>query len=593
MRFISRLSFKLFLAYAVINLSVATAYVVIVANWQTNTVMHHTEDRLRDTATLLQGHVGRMIAEDALGDLQPLIHKMGQDTRIRMTVVAPDGKVLADSDENPDLMENHANRPELKQARSTGFGKSTRYSETLGLNMFYLALPVHDQQGQLVALARVALALSDIEQDVSDLHRFLWASAWLAGLGAFFLTLLLAGRLISPLSTLTEAAKALTKGNLNVRVPVHGSDEVAALGRTFNRMRRELSHQISSLSDNNQRLETVLGSMVEGVLALDGKQTVMAANEASVSLLGIEAEQIVGRPLVEVTRVRPVHDAVAKAIEQTAPYESEFETHGRRRRSLRIRVTRLPGDDPQGVVIVLYDVTALRRLENMRRDFVANVSHELKTPLASIKAYAETLHMGAIYDEEKNLSFVARIEEQADRLHQLILDLLHLARVESGREAFDISEVPLLDVVENRKDEYGKRAASHGLELIVEPPAVPIIVQADHHGIATILDNLISNAIQYTPEGGRVTIRWYAEGDSAILEVQDTGIGIEKADQRRVFERFYRVDKARSRELGGTGLGLAIVKHLTQAFGGSIGLTSVPGQGSTFDIRLPLSLPSD
>jgi two-component system phosphate regulon sensor histidine kinase PhoR len=249
----------------------------------------------------------------------------------------------------------------------------------------------------------------------------------------------------------------------------------------------------------------------------------------------------------------------------------------------------LPDEPCPGVVVVLYDVTELRRLESIRREFVANVSHELKTPLSSIKANAETLRMDAIHDAEHNEQFVARIEEQADRLHQLIQDLAHLARVESGREAFDIRAVTLSEVIERCAAVHRKRAQAKRLAFVIEPFPLAMLVRADESGLETILDNLISNAIQYTQEGGRVTVRHRAEGGQVVLEVEDTGAGISPGDQERIFERFYRGDNARSRELGGTGLGLAIVKHLAQAFGGSVSVTSNLGKGSVFRVHLPLA----
>jgi two-component system phosphate regulon sensor histidine kinase PhoR len=330
--------------------------------------------------------------------------------------------------------------------------------------------------------------------------------------------------------------------------------------------------------------------MLEGVLAVDAAQRVLFANQASRQLLGIETRNVVGRSMLEVTRNRAIHDAAVGALALEEPYEHEFETHGASRKKLAMRATKLPGEPCPGVVIVLYDVTELRRLESLRREFVANVSHELKTPLASIKAYAETLRLGAVHDASHNVGFVQRIEEQADRLHELILDLLHLARVETGKEAFDIKESSLGDVVERFLAVYRQQAAPQRQTIVVEAAAEPVVTRADEEGLATILDNLVSNAIHYTPDEGTITIRWYAQDRSAVLEVQDTGIGIAARDQARVFERFYRVDTARSRELGGTGLGLAIVKHLAQAFGGEVGLESELGKGSTFRVRLPLVL---
>jgi two-component system phosphate regulon sensor histidine kinase PhoR len=279
---------------------------------------------------------------------------------------------------------------------------------------------------------------------------------------------------------------------------------------------------------------------------------------------------------------------VRQALQTDQPVERQIESLGTVRRTLAVRVTRLPGEPSAGVMVVLHDVTELRRLENLRRELVANVSHELKTPLASIKAYAETLRLGAIHDPEHNLAFVGRIEEQADRLHQLILDLLQIARIEAGQEVFDIGAVPVAETVEQCVAHYQGAAAAKQIELAVDPPAETLSVLADDEGLLAILSNLVDNAIKYTPNAGKITIRWRLASSKVAIEVQDTGIGIHPQDQARVFERFYRVDKARSRELGGTGLGLSIVKHLAQAFHGSVSIESKLRQGSTFRVVLPV-----
>jgi two-component system phosphate regulon sensor histidine kinase PhoR len=328
--------------------------------------------------------------------------------------------------------------------------------------------------------------------------------------------------------------------------------------------------------------------MVEGVIAVDAKQRILFANESARSMFGMTAANIADRPLWELVRYSAVQEAVEQAFADEQPCRKEFELTGPSRQSLVLFGRRLIGDPPPGAILVLHDVTELRRLENMRREFVANVSHELKTPLASIKAYVETLLGGALNDTEINVLFLRRIAEQADRLHRLILDLLRLARVESGQEAFEIKAVPLADMVASRVGELQAAATAKRITLVTQPSDPPICVRADAEGVRTILDNLLDNAIKYTPDGGQVTIRWKSEDSMAVIEVEDTGIGIAPRDQARIFERFYRVDKARSRELGGTGLGLSIVKHLSQAFGGTVAVRSEVGRGSIFTVRLPL-----
>jgi two-component system phosphate regulon sensor histidine kinase PhoR len=583
----SRLSVKLFLVYAALNLGLAVAYVALVAGWQRQLIQEQIELRLRDTALALQGRVADLLADgrkDRLGDVAT---ELSRTAGMRVTITDPHGIVIADSDQDPSLMENHLQRWEFQEAAQRGIGKAVRLSNTVRRRMAYLAVRL-DREGQPAAYVRVALPLESIDLQLDALHRYLWVSASIVGGIALVLTYLITGRIMRPLYQLTDAAEAVAAGDYRQRLPVGTEDEIGTLAQAVDHMRRALTRQVIALQENSQRLETVLSSMLEGVLAVNADQRVLIANEASRTLLGIETREVIGRPLLEVTRNRVVREAVEESFRLDEPYEFEFEVSGLQRRHLALRATRLPGEPCPGVVVVLYDVTDLRRLENVRREFVANVSHELKTPLAAIKAYAETLRMGAIHDTQHNEQFVARIEEQADRLHQLIQDLLHLARVESGREAFDIRDVSLRTVVESCLPGYQERAHAEQLTLDIEPFATDVVVRADEGGLGTILDNLVGNAIQYTPPGGRVIIRWHADRGSAVMEVEDTGVGISLREQARIFERFYRVDKARSRELGGTGLGLAIVKHLTQAFGGQVSVHSEPGKGSLFRVQLPM-----
>ncbi|MCH5372821.1 MAG: ATP-binding protein, partial [Planctomycetes bacterium] len=531
------------------------------ARWQRQIVTQQVESRLSNTASVLRSYLADVPERKDRDSLQPWVKDMAAQVGMRITLIAPDGEVLADSEEDPLRMENHAGRPEVKEAMAGEMGKASRFSMTLKLKMFYLALPLRTD-GRVQMIVRAALPLRSIDQQVATLHRNLWILASIIGVVALGLTLIVARRIMQPLSKLTDAAEAIAAGSYSQRIPKSGNDELGTLGRAVDHMRRELVSRMNELRANSQRLETVLSSMVEGVLAVDADHRVLFANAASCRLLGIETPEVVGRTLLEVSRHRMLRDAATEAMTSKEPCEQEFETLGPQRRLLHLRAVRLPGEPCPGVVIVLYDVTDLRRLETVRRDFAANVSHELKTPLSSIKAYAETLRLGALYDAENNLRFVQRIEEQADRLHQLIIDLLQLARVESGTEAFDMQDLALDEVVAGCEPVYHERAEAKKLQLDIQLPDEPIIVRADEDGLITILDNLFTNSLQYTPLGGRVTVRVRGDGVHAFLEVEDTGVGISPRDQQRVFERFYRVDKARSRDLGGTGLGLAIVKHL-------------------------------
>ncbi len=584
--YLPRLSTKLILVYLLLNVSLAVGYVTVIARWQRRIVFEEVEAQLLSTAIVLREQVRGIWQEAGAAGLQALIEHFASQVEMRITVVDSRGRVLADSWEEARVMEDHADRPELQAAWQGSIGRAARPSRTLRQPMLYLAVPVEGEPGQDLAL-RLALPLQRIDEKVRGFQKYLWLLAATVGLLALGLMAWGARRVMRPLTELTLAAEAVAGGNYQRAIPHQGADELATLGRSVEHMRRELLDRMSELQENSQRLETVLSSMVEGVLAVNTDQRVLFANQASRELLGMEAPEVVQRPLVEVTRHRVVRDVAVEAIRTGSTVERDFETVRVPRRRLALRATPLPGRPSPGAVIVLYDLTELRRLEALRREFVANVSHELKTPLSAIKAYAETLRLGALDDPRHNRHFVERIEEQADRLHQLILDLLHLARVESGRQAYDIRQVAFDSVIAACETLYREQAAAKELDLEFQLPETPIWVQADEDGLRTILDNLVVNALQYTPPGGRVTVRVRGEAGTAVLEVEDTGVGIAPLDQQRVFERFYRVDKARSREVGGTGLGLAIVKHLTQAFGGQVGLTSQLGQGSQFRIQLP------
>lgn len=589
MRF-SRLYGKVFLVCVGGNAALALSFLTLLTWGLEPFVVARVQERLHDTAIVLRGLAVDRLDAGQRDSLQRLVREMSSRTKTRFTVLDAEGDVLADSHEDPRRMENHAARPEVRgaaAANSEGMGIDRRSSATVGLPMIYLALRV-ERDRQLVGYVRVAAEIQTVREQVTSLRRWgllIGGSALLATTGCTFF---IVRRIVRPLERLAEGAAKFADDGAPRLVRVEGRDEVAVLGNTFNRMQESLAARWGELRRNNDRLEGMMRSMEEGVLALDAEERIVLANDASRMLLELGEGNVAGRRLWEATRVRALRDAFLETFPSGHASVKEFETTGVVRRVLTLRATRLPGEPSPGVMMVLHDVSELRRLENLRRDFVANVSHELKTPLSSIKAYAETLRLGALEDTTHNRVFVERIEEQADRLHQLIMDLLHLARVESGQQAFEITRVSMRGMVESILKAHAATASSRQIELASEPPERAIAVRADEEGLRTILNNLVDNAIKYTPVGGRVTVRWRPEGAFATLEVQDTGIGIARQHHARVFERFYRVDKARSRELGGTGLGLAIVKHLAQAFGGSVGIESQVRQGSTFRVTLPL-----
>lgn len=582
----SWLFWKLFIAYG--GLSVASIGLIagIVVARQREQVLDHVRERLRDDAILLRGQLTDDLASDHREGMAELIQRVARETGTRMTVIAGDGTVLADSERDPGLMENHHSRQEVAQALREETGIASHTSRTLGIPMMYLALRVGAPDDP-TGFVRVALPISAIERRVSATQRLIWVIAGLVGIVTLVLAYWFARRITRPVASLTEAARGLANGEYGTRVRVQARDELGTLGDAFNRMSVELSQRVARMRTDQELLETVLGGMVEGVIAVDSQERVLFANAAARMLLNLPSASLANRHLWELVRFTAVQQAVQEAFQNDQAYRSEFEVPGGNRRTLALTASRLPGMPSPGAVLVVHDVSELRRLEGLRRDFVANVSHELKTPLSSIKAYAETLLAGALDDPEHNVAFVRQIEEQSDRLHQLIVDLLSLARIESGKEAFDIVPINLARLIEASLSQHQPAALSRDIHLTSGGADRQQWVMADEEGLRAILNNLIDNAIKYTPQGGRVTVRWSDEGATGLIEVEDTGIGISSQDQARIFERFYRADKARSREVGGTGLGLSIVKHLTQALSGTVSLTSELGRGSRFQVRLP------
>ena len=460
--------------------------------------------------------------------------------------------------------------------------------------MMYLAIPHVTGEQNAVGHIRVATPSDPINGAIRSSQMYFWLFAIIIGVSTAFLMTVFATNIMKPLSIFSDAARRIGVGQYDLYPALlDRNDEWRSLADAFRNMQTELANREQRIVKNRDRLQAVLSSMIEGVVAIESHHKVLIANHAARRMLGMNEAELIGRNFLEIVRNPELSAAVEKTQTGRTFSKTDFQiVTDTSRRTISARVSVLPNeaqsdDQKPGVVIVLHDITELRQLENMRRDFVANVSHELKTPLASIKAYAETLRLGALNDKTRNIQFVEQIESQADFLNQQIQDLLQLARVESGNEVWDISPVDLNEACGNCKARFKELAQNRKIELNLQLSDAQPHARADAEGLATILNNLVTNALNYTPEGGTVTVATDYRGNSAVIEITDTGIGIAPEHHARIFERFYRVDKARSRDKGGTGLGLSIVKHLVQSFGGGVELKSEVGQGTTFRIQLP------
>jgi len=531
---------------------------------------------------LIQARLG---AREAALDAKAL----GAACECRATVIAPDGEVLGDSSLDAEGLahaENHRARPEVAAALEGREASAVRRSATIGVHHLYAASPALSG-GKVRAVVRLSLPLTEVARRVSLARRFVLWTTLAVFAAALILAWLLARAAGRPLEEMAAVANRLAAGEYGARVrgPL-GGDERALLGETLNALAARVEETIGELSRDKGRLAAVLDQMAEGVVAVDAEGRVLLVNPALSRLLGIDPEQAKGRGHLESLRHHGLAELVGEVLRGGAPAARELRLFSPEELVFDAHAAPLhQGGKAAGALVVLHDITRLRRLEQVRRDFVANVSHELRTPLSSIKGFAETLLDGALDDKEHRAGFVKTIEEQAVQLSKLVDDLLDLSSIESGHRPPTLAPTDLRALAADAARRFAPAAAERGVTLAT-PASSPVTALADAEQVRQVLANLIDNAIKYTDPGGRVEISVEAKGSEAIASVRDTGVGIPEGDQARVFERFYRVDKSRSREAGGTGLGLAIVKHLVEAQGGRVWVESRQPGGSTFFFSL-------
>ncbi|MFA5517170.1 MAG: ATP-binding protein [Desulfuromonadales bacterium] len=533
----------------------------------------------------------RLVAQQVAADfdasaaqLDALSKRLGEAAAARLTLIRASGEVVGDSRENPARMENHADRPEVLTALSGTAGIAVRFSQTLQKDMLYVAAPVPGAAG----VVRAALPLTAIDAPLRRMQGRLAVAGLVVALATALLSLALGRRLSRPLEEMRRGAERFAEGHLEQHLSVGGSEEVGALAEAMNRMAGQLDERLRVVLRQRNEQEAVLTSMVEGVLAVDSDERILRLNRAAGHLLGLAPQEVQGRPLQEVLRKADLQRFIARALASGEPVEGDIVLPEPGGRFLQAHGTPLRGAQGQeiGALVVLNDITRLRRLENVRRDFVANVSHELKTPITAIKGSAETLLDGAMDEPDAARRFVEIIAKQSDRLNAIINDLLVLSRIEQEGEGLPLEVGPLFPVLEAARQACQHSARAKELRIDLDAPRdlrarmnSPLLEQA--------LVNLLANAINYSEFAGHIVLAGLRDGDRVKIRVRDRGCGIEKKHLPRLFERFYRVDKARSRKLGGTGLGLAIVKHIVQAHGGTVTVESTPGQGSVFTIDLP------
>lgn len=509
----------------------------------------------------------------------------------RMTVIdAQTGRVLGDSMHDAGEMTSLADRPEVVDATNGLIGRYRRYDSSLRTAVQYVAIP-YMSGSRTVAVVRTALPLTEVDKALGRIRRQLLAAGFVVAILAAGVGLYATRRISRPLEQMQRGAERFAQGDFTYRLKIPDVEELASLAGTLNRMADDLDEKIRTITKQNRQEQTILSSMIEGVVAVDANQRIISANEAAIAHLGIRGWQIDGRNLQEAVRNNDLHRMVGNALQGQKPElgDVELERAGQRC-TLYVHVTPLTENDGTriGVLIVFHDVTRLRQVETIRRDFVANVSHELKTPITSIKGFVETLQEGAISDPKRASHFLKIIRRQVDRLTAIIDDLLSLSRIEqeSEGEQMEMSLCRLHEILQATVNDSAVHAREHGIQVDMDCPE-DIEVNVNPRLLEQAVTNLLDNAIKYSGKDAPVHLRGFRQNGGVTIEVADDGPGIEPEHIPRLFERFYRVDKARSRKLGGTGLGLAIVKHIAQVHGGRIEVDSEPGKGSTFRIVIP------
>jgi two-component system phosphate regulon sensor histidine kinase PhoR len=506
---------------------------------------------------------------------------------VRVTVIRGDGQVLADSEADPRSMENHADRPEVQEALAKGEGRSVRRSVTLRRDLLYYAVRQDVAAGPPMVL-RFAIPLANADQALGLFRRSLWLASFVILLVAGMAAVLVSRAFSDRVERLREFSRRVAEGDFRPLPGGDSGDALEALRASLNQTAARMDRTIRTLTEERNLSSAILGSMVEGVAVVNGAERLVFANQGFADILELDVPPRSGSALVEVVRQTEMIEAVRQVLAGEPRVEAEIVTGTLRQHFFAATVAAVRAGETSGAVVVLHDITELRKLERVRRDFVANVSHEFKTPLTAIQGFSETLLAGAIDDPQNRERFLGIILEHSRRLARLTDDLLKLSQMDADRLELEIRRVSVAELIESCLETAQHRAAEKDIRVYVRQSKEPPDIAGDRRRLAEVLQNLLDNATQYTLPGGRITVSAEARDVDVVFTVSDTGIGIPKADQSRIFERFYRVDAARSREAGGTGLGLAIAKHLVEVHGGRIWVDSEIGQGSQFNFSVPI-----
>ncbi|MBN2591255.1 MAG: PAS domain-containing protein [Sedimentisphaerales bacterium] len=556
-----------------------------------NFYLNEISESLKSRAYLIEGQLKSYLRNQNYKETDNFCKQLAEKSSTRITVILRDGVVIADSDEIPSQMENHAKRPEFQQVvdDKKDIGKSIRYSSTLGKKMMYLAIPIK-QDDEILAVVRTAVPVTAINQTLKSIYNKLLIIGIITAICMALLSLYISRKISLPIEQMTEVAKNVAAGRLDMRLPIPDTAEFADLAKASNEMLRQLNSKIDVISAERSQIQAILSSMIEGVLAVDSLGHIVSINKTAANLLKINSSNCQNRSIEEVIRNPQLQQYIRNTIDNKQPTETESLVLNEEGCFLQLYGSSLTDNkgNKNGAVLVLHDITRTRRLEEMRRDFVANVSHELKTPITSIKGFVETLQDGAIDNPLEAKRFLEIIARHAERLNAIVDDLLSLSVLEEDLDKRRLSfENANLKPLLNSTAELAKMKAEQKNITIEVTCEENIYAQINPALIEQAVLNLIDNAIKYSPNDSKILVNAQVDGKEVKINVSDQGSGIGTEHLEHIFERFYVVDKSRSRKLGGTGLGLSIVKHIAQVHGGYITVESKINQGSTFIIHLP------
>jgi two-component system phosphate regulon sensor histidine kinase PhoR len=584
-----RLLWQLYPSYLLITIISLLAVTIYATSSLREFYLDRIAGDLRDRAYLLEKQILQFLGPLDTNVVDALCKELGKLSTTRITVILPSGTVIGDSHDDPDRMDNHLLRPEVIQAKKGNAGRSIRFSTTLQQRMMYVAVPLMDHK-RIVAVLRTSLPVTAIDEKLKSIEVQIAFGGLLIAFVAAGISFYVSRRISRPIEKMKQGAEHFARGDLLHRLPETDLQEIGSLADALNQMAAQLDDRIKTIINQRNELEAILSSMEEGVIAFDMDERIISINQAAARIFESIPKHMLNRSIQEVIRNPELQQFVSQALSSTKNLEGDITLYHEGERTIYLHSTSLrdSSEDQIGVLVVMNDVTQVRRLENIRRDFAANVSHEIKTPLTAIKGFVETLRHGSVKNPEEIERFLGIIEKHVNRLTGILEDLINLSRIEQDDEkkAIKLQKNPIKNVLQTAIGNCREKADLKDITIdyVCEENTLAMI---DPTLLEQALVNLLDNAITYSHEGSSVQVSAFQKQDSIIISVQDHGVGITKEHLPRIFERFYRADKARNRNLGGTGLGLAIVKHITQAHGGYATVESTPGKGSTFSLHLP------